>query len=56
LINGLAVASFYSHISGLSTRVGVSPVAQEQPLHLLPARHYGANLRLHRLHTSSIHA
>jgi hypothetical protein len=42
LINGLAVASFYSHISGLSTHAGDSPGAEEQPVHLPPAQHYGA--------------
>jgi hypothetical protein len=42
LVNSLAFTSFYSHISGLSTHAGGSPGAEEQPVHLPLAQHYGA--------------
>jgi len=56
LINGFAVASFYSHISGLSTHAGDSPGAEEQPAHLPPAQHYGAICACTVCTSFSIHA
>jgi len=56
LINGLAVASFYSHISGISTHAGDSPGAEEQPVHLPPAQHYGAICACTACTSFSIHA
>ncbi len=56
LVNGLAVASFYSHTSGLSTHAGHLHGAKEQPVHLPPAQHYGAICACTACTSLSIHA